>query len=375
MNDLDYMKRAIRLARRGSPLVSPNPRVGCVVVRQGRIISEGYHAAFSGPHAEQAALAGLNPSRSRGATLYVTLEPCNHFGKTPPCTDAILAAKIGRVVIGCRDPNPVVSGRGIRRLRGAGIEVCTGILEEECRDLNRAFFKFIRTGLPHITLKIALTLDGKIAARNGNSKWISHEPSRRMVHRLRGEHDAVLVGIRTVLADDPELTVRKGPGGRTGAFSPKRIVLDSRLRIPARARLLSLSDPEKTIIATTVRAPAARKAALERIGARVWTLRTDRHGMVSLRDLLKKMAGDGITSVLVEGGSSIFTSFIKAGELDRMIVFTSPKLLGTGLSALGDLGALSPQDALRFGSFEWRRCGSDMMFIGEKPCLPASSKR
>jgi diaminohydroxyphosphoribosylaminopyrimidine deaminase/5-amino-6-(5-phosphoribosylamino)uracil reductase len=375
MNDSDYMKRAIRLAKKGSLMVSPNPRVGCVVVRQGKIIAEGYHARFGGPHAEQAALAGLNPSRTRRSTLYVTLEPCDHFGKTPPCTDAILRAKIGRVVVGCTDPNPAVRGRGIRRLRGAGIEVCTGILEEECQKLNQAFFKFISTRTPFITLKIAQTLDGKIAARNGDSKWISHEPSRRVVHRLRSEHDAVLVGVQTVLRDDPELTVRNARGIRTGTFSPKRIVLDSRLRIPYRAKLLNLFDPERTIIATTDRAPAARRSGLESMGAHVWILRKDRHGRVSIRDLMKKMACDGITSVLVEGGSSIFTSFIKSGEMDRLIVFTSPKLFGTGLAPLEDLGIRSPENAIRFGRFEWRRCGSDMEFIGEKPCLPASSKR
>ncbi len=375
MTDSDYMKRAIRLAGKGTPMVSPNPRVGCVVVSQGKIIAEGYHARFGGPHAEQTALAGLNPSRCRRSTLYVTLEPCDHFGKTPPCTEAILSAKIGRVVIGCTDPNPIVRGKGIRRLRRAGIEVCTGILEAECRELNKAFFKFIRTRTPYITLKIAQTLDGKIATRNGDSKWISHEPSRRMVHKLRGEHDAVLVGIRTVLQDDPELTVRDSRGTRSGTFSPRRIVLDSRLRIPSRAKLLHLLDPERTIIATTDRAPAARRTELERTGARVWVLRKDRTGRVSLRDLMKKMAGDGITSVLVEGGSSIFTSFIQSGDMDRMIVFTSPKFFGTGLSALGDLGIRSPGNAVRFGRFEWRRCGSDMEFIGEKPCLPASSRR
>jgi diaminohydroxyphosphoribosylaminopyrimidine deaminase/5-amino-6-(5-phosphoribosylamino)uracil reductase len=195
MNDSDYMKRAIRLAKRGTLKVSPNPRVGCLVIKNGKIAAEGYHRYCGGPHAERAALSGLDPSLARGADLIVTLEPCDHFGKTPPCTEAIIGAGIGRVVIGSLDPNPIVHGKGVRRLRNAGIEVRTGVLEAECRRLNEPFFKFIRTRTPFITVKIAQTLDGKIATRSGESKWISHEESRRVVHRLRGSHDAVLVGV------------------------------------------------------------------------------------------------------------------------------------------------------------------------------------
>jgi diaminohydroxyphosphoribosylaminopyrimidine deaminase / 5-amino-6-(5-phosphoribosylamino)uracil reductase len=249
------------------------------------------------------------------------------------------------------------------------------VLEAECRRLNESFFKFIRTRTPFITMKIAQTLDGKIATRNGDSKWISHEKSRLIVHRLRRNHDAILVGVQTVMRDDPELTVRDGKGRRAGAFSPKRIVLDSRLRIPENARLLRLADPERTILAATAKAPASRRARLEALGVRVWTLRRDREGRVSIRDLLKKMAEDEITSVLVEGGAGVFTSFMKSAEVDRLILFTSPKLFGDGLPPLGDLGVMSPENALRFEKTEWKRVGPDMMFIGEKPCSPASSKR
>jgi diaminohydroxyphosphoribosylaminopyrimidine deaminase / 5-amino-6-(5-phosphoribosylamino)uracil reductase len=375
MNDSDYMKHAIRLAKKGTIEVSPNPRVGCLVVKHGKIIAEGYHSRRGGPHAERVALTGLDSFLTRRSTLIVTLEPCDHFGKTPPCTRAIISAGISRVIIGCLDPNPIVHGRGVRRLRKAGIKVRTGVLEGECRRLNEAFFKFIRTRTPFITVKVAQTLDGKIATRNGDSKWISHEKSRHVVHRLRRDTDAVLVGVQTVIRDDPELTVRDGRGRRAGALSPKRIVLDSRLRIPDDARLLKLDDPERTILAATAGAPAARRERLEAMGVRVWTLRRDRKGRVSVRDLLKKMAEDEITSVLVEGGADVFTSFMKSGEVDRLVVFTSPKLFGDGRPPLGDLGVRSPENAFRFERTEWKRVGPDMMFIGEKPCSPASLKR
>jgi diaminohydroxyphosphoribosylaminopyrimidine deaminase/5-amino-6-(5-phosphoribosylamino)uracil reductase len=375
MNDSDYMRRAVRLAKKGTGKVSPNPRVGCVVVRDGEIVAEGHHAVFGGPHAEQAALAGLDERLSRNATLYTTLEPCDHTGKTPPCSRAIVRAGIGRVVIGCRDPNPIVNGRGIRRLREAGIEVSTGVLEEECRRLNEAYFKYILTRKPFVTVKIAQTLDGRIATPNGDSKWISGEKSRRLVHGLRGEHDAVLVGVATVIRDDPELTVRNADGKRLRGFSPRRIVLDSRLRIPLKSKLLRGVDPERTILATTERASAAGKARLESRGARVWTLRHDRSGGVSIPSLLKEMAENGMTSVLVEGGCRIFTAFLKSGEVDRLIVFTSPSFFGAGVPSLGDLGIRDPACAGRFKSFNWNRVGHDMMFTGEKPCLPESSKK
>jgi diaminohydroxyphosphoribosylaminopyrimidine deaminase / 5-amino-6-(5-phosphoribosylamino)uracil reductase len=375
MNDSDYMMRAIRLAKKGTIAVGPNPRVGCLVVKNGKIIAEGYHARYGGPHAERVALSGLGPSRTRKSTLYVTLEPCDHTGKTPPCTRAIIRAGVGRVVIGCLDSNPIVQGRGVRRLRGAGIEVLAGVLEGECLRLNEPFFKFIRTRTPFITVKIAQTLDGKIAARNGGSKWITHEKSRRAVHRLRRDHDAVLVGVQTVIRDDPELTVRDGRGRRIAGLSPKRIIMDGRLRIPDGARLLRLGDPDRTIIATTAAASAERRARLKAMGVRVWTLKQDSEGRVSIGDLLKKMARDRIASVLVEGGADIYTSFMKSGEVDRLIVFTSPKLFGDGLSPLGGLGIRSPEGALEFGRVEWKRVGPDMMFIGDRPCSPASSKK
>lgn len=375
MNDSDYMRRAIRLAMKGTAKVSPNPRVGCVVVRDGKIVAEGHHACFGGPHAEQAALGGLDERLSRNATLYATLEPCDHTGKTPPCTQAIVRAGIRRVVIGCQDYNPIVNGRGIRRLRGAGIEVRMGVREEECRRLNEAFFKYVRTRKPFVTVKIAQTLDGKIATLNGDSRWISGEKSRRVVHGLRKEHDAVLVGVRTVIRDDPELSVRSASGKRFDRISPRRIVLDSRLRIPVMARLLHGTDPDRTIVATTGRASGAKKARLEKLGVRVWTLRHDRFGNVSIPALLREMAENGMTSVLVEGGSSIFTAFLKSGEVDRLIVFTSPSLFGAGMPSLGDLGIRVPSDACRFKTFDWKRVGSDMMFFGEKPCSPESSRK
>jgi diaminohydroxyphosphoribosylaminopyrimidine deaminase/5-amino-6-(5-phosphoribosylamino)uracil reductase len=375
MNHADFMRRAVRLAFRGTGKVSPNPRVGCVVVKDGHVLAEGFHARYGGPHAEQVALGNLDFDRSSGCTLYVTLEPCDHQGKTPPCTEAILRAGIQNVVIGYPDPNPIVDGRGIRRLLDAGLNVQTGVLEEECRKLNEAYFKFIRFQKPFITLKIAQTLDGKIATTQGDSKWISNEQSRSFVRKLRKEYDAVLVGVQTVIQDDPELTVRNKAGKRDRRSSPRRIVLDSRLRIPKNSRILKLEDPDFTIAATTRKSAHSQRKFLENLGVRVWVLDHERSGKVSIPSLLKKMADEKIASVLVEGGADVFTSFLHAGEVDRIIVFTAPTFFGQGVLPFRDLGVRFAEEAIGFKHFIWKRLGSDMMFCGEKPCLPASLKK
>jgi diaminohydroxyphosphoribosylaminopyrimidine deaminase / 5-amino-6-(5-phosphoribosylamino)uracil reductase len=363
MDDRFFMKRAIRLAIRGTGRVSPNPRVGAVIVKDGVVLAEGFHARFGGPHAEADALSRLEPGAAGGSTLYVNLEPCGHEGKTPPCTDAIIRSGIRRVVIGVPDPNPLVAGSGIRRLRRAGLDVETGVVKEECERLNEAFFKFITRKKPFVTLKIAQTLDGKIAARNGLSKWITGEASRKWVHRLRAESDAVLIGIGTALADDPELTARGARWGR-----PRRIVLDSRARIPLKSRLMSGPDPEKTVIAAAPDVSGARMKSLLNRGVTVWTVRRGADGRLDLGFLLGKAAGEGVTSLLVEGGKEVFTSFLGSGLVDKVIVFTAPKLFGEGLNAFGDLGVEKPEGAVAFRSVRWRRLGGDLVFEGRPSC-------
>jgi diaminohydroxyphosphoribosylaminopyrimidine deaminase/5-amino-6-(5-phosphoribosylamino)uracil reductase len=260
------------------------------------------------------------------------------------------------------DPNPLVSGRGIEELRKAGIEVTTGVLESECLRLNEAFTKWITTRRPFVTLKIAQTLDGKIALPNGQSKWITGESSRKKVHRIRAEHDAILTGIGTILADDPELTVRSGQ-----KINPKRIVLDTQLRIPDRAKVIRQPDPERTVLVVGPDAPKSRCAWMQSLGVTVWTIGCDSDGRIDLDLFMKKAGEEGLTSILVEGGGAVFTGFWNSGEVDRVTCFIAPTLFGGGLSPFGDLGVENPPDSPRFRDVRWRRCGEDMLFEG-KPC-------
>jgi diaminohydroxyphosphoribosylaminopyrimidine deaminase/5-amino-6-(5-phosphoribosylamino)uracil reductase len=367
MDDRFWMKRALKLALKGTGKVSPNPRVGALLVKNGEILAEGYHALFGGPHAEAEALSRLQPGAAKGSTLYVNLEPCVHFGKTPPCTDELIRAGVKRVVVGATDPNPLVAGRGIHKLKQAGVEVQSGVLEGECVRLNRAFFKYITKKIPWVILKTAQTLDGKIAACSGQSRWISGETSRKHVHKMRSESDAVLVGIGTVLADDPELTVR----GMRGA-QPRRIILDSRLRIPLDSRLVRSSDPEKTVIATVRNAPCGKMKSLQESGVTVWILKQDAEGRVDTGALLKKAFEEGIASILIEGGNAVNTSFLKAKQVDQITLFTAPRIFGKGLDAFGDLGVLDPSDAVEFRSERWFRSGSDMVFEGVLTSCPGN---
>src|SRR5712671_6249478 len=306
------MALALQEAAKGLGRTHPNPVVGAVVARGGRVLGVGHHRKAGGPHAEVAALRQAGRA-ARGADLYVTLEPCNHQGRTPPCTDAILEAGIARVFVGSIDPNPLVQGRGVRRLRSAGIEVRTGVLRAACDAANEMWFKFIGRKLPWVVLKAAVTLDGKLAAPSGDSRWVSGPRARALVHELRDELDAVLVGVGTALADDPRLTAR-GPGLR----DPVRVVVDSLARLPPAARLLRQRSSARTLIACTLRAPAARVAALERAGAEIVRCRADRAGRVDLKDLLKRLAGRGLTSVLVEGGAAIHGGFLARALWDEV---------------------------------------------------------
>ena len=308
-DEVRWMRRALALAARGWGRTSPNPMVGAVLVKGRAVVGEGYHRQLGGPHAEVWALREAR-ARAKGATLYVTLEPCCHQGRTPPCTEALIAAGLRRVVAACLDPNPHVDGRGVRRLRQAGIAVQVGLLAQEARRLNAAYFKHTTTGLPLLSLKTAMSLDGKIATAAGESKWITGQPARAAAHRLRAGHDAVMVGVNTILADDPQLTVRSAQG-RT----PLRVVVDSRARTPPTARLLT-ADKTPPVIAVTRQAPAARRRRLEEAGAEVWLL-PSKGGRVDLKALIRRLGKAGIQSLLVEGGGTLAASALEEGLVER----------------------------------------------------------
>ncbi len=317
-----FMRLALSLARKGRGMAHPNPLVGAVVVRDGRVVGRGFHRGPGTDHAEVAALRKAGEA-ARGATLFVTLEPCNHHGRTPPCTEAIRKAQLKRVVIARRDPNPRVSGGGVENLKEAGIEVEEGLLEEHARELNRGWEKFISTGLPFVTLKVGMAADGRIATRTGKSRWITGERSRRRVHEMRRASDAVLTGVGTVIADDPELTVREVP--LRGAKQPMRVVLDSRLRIPPRAALTAGGPP--TLILTTTDHDRRKAELLRGQGVRVEEV-TSRSGRVCVESALRRLAEIGIVDVLVEAGTTLNSSLIEAGLVDRLCLFVAPKVIG-----------------------------------------------
>jgi diaminohydroxyphosphoribosylaminopyrimidine deaminase/5-amino-6-(5-phosphoribosylamino)uracil reductase len=330
--------------------------VGAVIVRDGEVIGRGYHRRFGGPHAEVEAIRDAAGDVD-GATLYATLEPCCHRGKkTPPCLDTLLERSLKRVVVGTTDPNPMVSGKSIAILRERGIETRVGVLAGECERLNEVYFKFIRTGIPFVTLKWAQTLDGRTAAATGDSRWISSEPSLRYAHRLRSLHDAVLVGIGTVLADNPRLTVRLVRGR-----NPTRVVADSRLRVPLSAAVLQEQDMARTVVASTSQAGEASMSALQRIGVETTMVKTDDDGRVDASDLLARLGEMNISSVLVEGGAALATSFIRHGLVDRFVVIVAPRIMGEGVQAVGDLGVTSVAGTLGLSLVKVHRSGSDLI--------------
>ncbi len=356
LNDEYYMKLALAFARRGLGKTSPNPMVGAVIVKSGKVIGQGYHERFGGPHAEVNAISDAKGDLN-GTTLYVTLEPCCHKGKkTPPCLDTLLKYKWKRVVVGTIDPNPKVNGRSIEILKQKGIETKVGVLQEECQKLNEVYFKYIQTGFPFVTLKFAQTLDGRIATSTGDSRWISSEPSLKWAHRLRSLHDAVLVGVGTVLKDDPQLTVRLVRGR-----NPLRVVADSRLRIPLNSKILKDPENAPTIIAATSQADIEKMFALSIMGIEVLTVEEDREGTVDLKDLLQKLGKRNISSVLVEGGATTITSFIRQGLADRIVVIIAPKVMGKGVEAVGDLGILKVSRALKLSFDKVYRKGKDVV--------------
>jgi diaminohydroxyphosphoribosylaminopyrimidine deaminase/5-amino-6-(5-phosphoribosylamino)uracil reductase len=366
--DEAFLEEALRLAKRGYGRTSPNPMVGAVLVRAGKVIGRGYHHRAGSPHAEIEALrdaarrTGISEFRSPSTTLYITLEPCCTQGRTPPCTEAILASKVSRVVIGSIDPNPRHSGRGIKLLRQAGIDVTTGVLQDKVTVLNEAFNHWIVRGTPLVTVKAAMTLDGKIATRTGESKWITGPVARAYAMRLRQGSDAILVGIRTVLADNPHLTRRSTSRGPTEAGPGlRRIILDSEARTPLQANVVADEDAARTVIVVTERAPKTRVRDLQR-HVTVWTAPMVSGG-VDLGWLSKRLGAVGVTSLLVEGGGTVNWSFLFGGFAQRVAFFYAPMILGDreAIKGVGGAGVCSLADSLRFGEVEWRRLGRDLL--------------
>jgi diaminohydroxyphosphoribosylaminopyrimidine deaminase / 5-amino-6-(5-phosphoribosylamino)uracil reductase len=359
MTDEFYMNRALHLAKRGEKWVSPNPMVGAVIVKHNRIIGEGYHRRFGGAHAEINALQSASESVA-GSTIYVTLEPCCHQGKTPPCVESLIAADPARIVIGMPDPNPLVYGGSIKRLERLGIPTTVGVLEAECRRLNEKFVKFMQTGIPFVTLKFAQTLDGRIATDTGHSHWISSPLSLKFAHTLRATHDGILVGAGTILQDDPELTVRLVKGRH-----PVRIVVDGQLRLSLQARILQNQDKARTIIATTHTASRTKLAAIKRMGIETIQVDRDRHDHIDLKKLLMALGKRNISSVLVEGGASVITSTLRERLSDRMVVVVAPKIVGKGIDAVGDLGIHIMTDAMKLSVRRLSRKGTDLILEGQ----------
>lgn len=360
----DAMRRAIELARRGTGFVEPNPAVGAVIVSDdGHVVGEGWHERFGGPHAEVMAFAAAGEA-ARGATLFVTLEPCCHFGKTPPCTRAILAAGIRRVVVATIDPATHASGGGIAELRAAGVEVEVGLMAHEARRLIAPFAKLMTTGLPWMHAKWAMTLDGKIASKTGSSHWITNEASRAVVHQLRGRMDAILVGVGTVFADDPLLTARP-PGPRT----PIRIVLDSKARTPLNSQLVRTSREIPTVIVMTQHAPEDHRNSLRAAGVEVFITSEDSTNHSDLRVLLKELGNRRMTNVLVEGGGQVLGKCLDLGLIDEVHAFIAPKLIG-GVSASSPLegqGLLDMSDALRLDPSTIELLDGDVYLHGWTP--------
>lgn len=359
--DINYMKRALDLAQRGAGYTKPNPLVGAVIVKNNSIIGEGWHEHFGGPHAEINAFKNATED-VEGATMYVTLEPCSHYGKTPPCANAIVEKKIKRVVISMIDPNPLVAGNGIKILRDNGIEVASGILEQESKKLNEIFIKYITTKLPFGILKTAMTLDGKIATYNGDSKWITNEYSRQHVHEIRHRVAGIMVGIGTILSDNPELTTRlqNKPG-----IDPTRIVVDTAARIPLEAKVLNLESKAKTIIATSENADRRKIELIREKGAEV-IVTPMKDNKVDLKYLMQQLGQRGIDSVLVEGGSALNFSALQENIIDKVISFIAPKIIGgkEAKTPVGGNGFDFIKNAILLDDIEISRFHEDIMIEG-----------
>lgn len=364
MTKENYMRRAIALAKRGIGYTNPNPIVGCVVVKDGRIISEGYHERYGQFHAERNALLNCQEDPA-GAELYVTLEPCCHYGKTPPCTEIILEKKIRKVYVGSMDTNPKVGGKGVQILREAGVEVETGILEEECRQMNEVFFHFIETGKPFVVMKYAMTMDGKIACASGDSKWVTGEAARTHVHELRRAYRGIMVGIGTVLADDPMLNCRIVQGA-----DPIRIVCDSRLRIPLNCRLVQTARDIPTIVACTKatlmteecqeKITALRQAGVELVATGI------NESQVDLTELMQLLGEKKIDSILLEGGSTLNAAALQAGIVNKVYAYVAGKLIGgkAAPTPVSGEGAKKMSDAVVLTDLQVTAFGEDLCISG-----------
>jgi diaminohydroxyphosphoribosylaminopyrimidine deaminase/5-amino-6-(5-phosphoribosylamino)uracil reductase len=352
------MRRCFELAAKGRGRVNPNPMVGCVVVKNGRIVGEGFHGSFGGPHAEVNALRRAG-RKARGATLFVNLEPCAHHGKTPPCVDAIIKAGVKQVVAASTDPNPLVSGKGVGRLRGAGVTVRLGVLRHEAERLNEQFITFMREGIPFVGVKIAQTLDGRIADCTGTSKWITSDKARTEAHRIRSTYDAILVGANTIVHDDPHLTVRFTKGRH-----PLRVIVDGRLSVPTRSRVFDTRSA-KTILFTSLRAVSSKREKVSTLLKRgVPVLALGKSTRLDVLGMLHTLAALGISSVLVEGGSATVSDFVKAKLARKIHCFVAPKLLGGGLSSLTLVPHLGLRRAIRVENVRWKELGSDLLMEG-----------
>jgi diaminohydroxyphosphoribosylaminopyrimidine deaminase/5-amino-6-(5-phosphoribosylamino)uracil reductase len=355
MNDEFYMQRAIELAKRGEGFVSPNPLVGAVIVKDGKIIGEGWHERCGELHAERNALKNCKEP-TQGSTIYVTLEPCCHYGRTPPCTKAIIEAKISRVVIGSRDPNPLVSGKGAEILRNAGIEVIEDFMRDECDKLNPIFFRYITTKLPYVSLKYAMTADGKIATYSGKSKWITNEFSRNDVHRLRKKHRAIMVGIGTVLADNPMLNCRIENGR-----NPIRIVCDSKLRIPLDCNICKTANEISTLVVSAIE-NSEKQSELEKMGVKTLIL-PDKNGKVDLKKLMQYLGEKSIDSVLIEGGGTLAYSALQAKIVNHIYSYIAPKIFGgeNAKTPVESVGVEAPDDCFKLKRTNVRELGSDIL--------------
>jgi diaminohydroxyphosphoribosylaminopyrimidine deaminase/5-amino-6-(5-phosphoribosylamino)uracil reductase len=358
LTDREYMELALTIARSTRGRTWPNPMVGAVVVNDGNIVGMGAHLRAGTPHAEVHALE-MAGEAARGGTLYVTLEPCSHYGRTPPCADRVIESGVKRVVIAMLDPNPRVSGRGVERLRNAGIEIEVGLCEEEARQMNEVFVHYITTRRPFVIMKTAMTLDGKIATASGDSRWVTGDLARLEVHRLRDRVDAILVGIGTVLADDPELTTRLPEGGK----NPLRVIVDTSLRIPDEARVLD-TKTARTVIACGEDADDSRERMLREKGVEIIRMPVV-DGKVNLKALMEELGRREIASILVEGGAEINGSLLSAGLIDQVMTFIAPKLIGgTGPTPIGGKGFSRMQDALELERVRVKRFGEDVAVIG-----------
>jgi len=359
-NDIYYMRRAIKLAKKAEGFTSPNPLVGCLIVKKGKIIGKGYHHKAGLPHAEVIALQDAG-EKAKNATMYVTLEPCKHLGRTPPCTSAVIKAGIKRFVIAMKDPNPLNNGRGITKLREKGASVTTGVCEKEAREINRPFIKYATKGLPFVTLKIAESLDGKIATSKGESKWISNSDSRQHVQKIRSYVDAIMVGSNTVIKDNPRL-LPKGYYRR----NPVRVVVDSRLKIPLDSKLVKTAEKAPLIIATTKLSSERKKRLLNKKNVNVIVIKSSKTG-VNLEDLLKILGRMGILHILAEGGAELAGSLCDKKLVDRILFFISPKIIGgrDAITSIKGRGVNRIKDALKLENVEVKRFKDDVVVSGD----------